>query len=506
MAVVCVDAGTTMIKVVGYDGDGAERVVVRRPTEVRRPAPGHVEQDMDEVWDAVASGVREVRERLGGAPVSYVAVTAQGDGCWLVDASGRPTGPAILWSDGRAADTVARWNDAGVMATAFRTNGSVSFAGVPTGVLTWLRAHDPERLARSAATLTCGGWIFSRLTGEIAVDESDASVPFLDIRTREYSDELLRLYDMEWARPLLPEIRSDDRRLADLTDAAAGELGLPAGTPVVLAPYDVASTAFGAGATESGQACVILGTTVCTETIVDAPALDGEPTGLTLPLGLAGGRYLRSFPTLSGGQVVDWACRLLGMDGDPGGLADLAAQAPPGADGLVFLPYLSQAGERVPFLDPKARGAFHGLTVDHERPHMARAVLEGLTMVVRDCLAAAGTPATELRVSGGGSASPVWLQMMADVTGVPVVRTTDAEAGARGAFLVGAVATGRTTTIGEAARAHVRVGDAYRPDPVRAGYYARMYETFLDVRNAAAATWPILADARHRDRTDGGTL
>lgn len=506
MAVVCVDAGTTMIKVVGYAEDGAEQVVVRRPTEVRRPAPGHVEQDMDEVWRAVASGLREVRERLGGAPVSYVAVTAQGDGCWLVDASGRPTGPAILWNDGRAADTVGRWMDAGVMDTAFRTNGSVSFAGVPTGILTWLRAHDPDRLARSAATLTCGGWIFSQLTGEIAVDESDAAVPFMDIGTHGYSDDLLRLYDMEWARPLLPEIHSDDRRVAGLTASAADALGLPADTPVVLAPYDVASTAFGAGATETGQACVILGTTVCTETIIDAPVLDGEATGLTLPLGLAGGRYLRSFPTLSGGQVIDWACRLLGMDGNPAALSELAERAPAGADGLIFLPYLSQAGERVPFLDPKARGAFHGLTVEHERHHMARAVLEGLTMVVRDCLAAAGTPATELRVSGGGSASPLWLQMMADVTGVPVVRTTDAEAGARGAFLVGAVATGRTATIGEAARDHVRVGDAYTPDPHRADIYARMYRTFLDVRTAASATWPILADARHRNRTDGGTL
>ncbi|WP_067818560.1 FGGY-family carbohydrate kinase [Actinomadura kijaniata] len=506
MAVVCVDAGTTMIKVVGYGDDGGEQVVVRRPTEVRRPAPGHAEQDMDAVWAAVADGVREVRERLGGAPVSYLAITAQGDGCWLVDAAGRPTGPAILWNDGRAAATVERWIGAGVLAEAFRTNGSLSFAGVPTAILTWLRAHDPERLARSATALTCGGWIFSRLTGVIAVDESDASVPFLDIAARRYSGELLRLYDMEWARPLLPEVLTDDRRVAGLTAAAARELGLPADTPVVLAPYDIAATAFGAGATDTGQSCVILGTTLCTETIIDEPRRDGEPSGLTVALGLAGGRYLRAFPTLAGGQVIDWACRLLGLDGDPKALLDLAGDAPAGAEGLVFLPYLSPAGERAPFLDPKARGAFHGLTVDHERRHMARAVLEGLTLVVRDCLEAAGTPPTELRVSGGGSASAAWLRMMADVTGVPVVRTADAEAGARGAFLVGAVATGRADGVGRAAAAHVRVGDAHEPDPHRAEFYARMHRTFLDVRNAAAATWPILASARDRNRSDRGTL
>ncbi|KAB2352584.1 FGGY-family carbohydrate kinase [Actinomadura rudentiformis] len=507
MAVICVDAGTTMIKVVGYDDAGAELAVVRQPTEVRSPEPGWAEQDMPSVWQAVVRGVREVLDVIGtdviGTGVTYVALTAQGDGSWLVDANGEPTGPAILWNDGRAGSIVERWVESGVLREAFRVNGSLAFAGLPSGILTWLREHDPERLDRSAATLTCGGWIFSRLTGAVAVDGSDASVPFMDIRAREYSAELFRVYDMEWARPLLPRLLADDDRVAGLTASAASELGLPAGTPVVLAPYDIATTAIGVGAVDVGQSCVILGTTLCTEMVVDAPRLDGEPSGLTVAMGLPG-RYLRAFPTLAGGQVIDWACRLLGLADDPAGLSELAAQAPAGANGLVFLPYLSPAGERAPFLDPQARGAFHGLTVDHEREDLARAVLEGLSLVVRDCLTATGTRPTELRVSGGGSASPVWLQLMADVTGVPVVRTADAEAGARGAFLIGLLATGQAASAREAADAHVRVGDAYEPDPSRAAAYNRLYQDFLDVRTAAAATWPILAAMRDRNRSDGG--
>ncbi|MEU5882547.1 FGGY-family carbohydrate kinase [Spirillospora sp. NPDC047279] len=502
MAVVCVDAGTTMIKVVGYDGSGAELTVVRQPTEVRRPRSGWVEQDMDAVWRAVVRGVRQVVE-VTGADVEYVALTAQGDGSWLVDAAGRPTGPAILWNDGRAAPLVERWTESGVLRQAFRVNGSLAFAGVPNAILTWLREHDPDRVERSAATLTCGGWIFSCLTGVVAADGSDASVPFMDIRDRSYSPELLRLYGMDWARRLLPELLPDDRRAAGLAPGAADELGLAAGTPVVMAPYDVAATAIGVGSVEVGQSCVILGTTLCTETVVDAADLDGEPSGLTVAMGLPG-RYLRAFPTLAGGQVIDWACRLLGFGDDPGGLSELAAAAPAGANGLVFLPYLSPAGERAPFLDPRARGAFHGLTVDHDRADLARAVLEGLSLVVRDCLAAAGTTPTELRVSGGGSASPQWLGLMADVTGVPVVRTADAEPGARGAFITGLLATGRAATAGEAVAAHVRVGDGYEPDPGRAAFYGRLYRTFLEVREAAAATWPILAAAREPNRTDGG--
>ncbi|MEV3927613.1 FGGY-family carbohydrate kinase [Actinomadura coerulea] len=502
MTVVCVDAGTTMIKAVGYAADGAELAVARRPTEVARPAPGHAEQDMAAVWRAVADAVREVLGKIGGG-ADFLALTAQGDGCWLVDGDGAPTGPAILWNDGRAAPAVERWAASGVLERAFRVNGSLHFAGLPNAILTWLREHDPDRLARSAASLTCGGWIFSRLTGQIAVDGSDASAPFLDIAALRYSDDLLRAYDMEWARRLLPDLRGDDRRAAPLTRAAADELGLPEGLPVVLAPYDIASTAIGVGAVDTGQACTILGTTLCTETVVDGPRLGGDPSGLTVAMGLPG-RYLRAFPTLAGGQVVDWACRVLGLAA-PAALAELAASAAPGADGLVFLPYLSPAGERAPFLDSRARGAFHGLTVHHEREHIARAVLEGLSLVVRDCLTAAETRPTELRVSGGGSASPVWLGMLADVTGVPVVRSADSEAGARGAFITGLLATGRAAGAREAADAHVRPGDTHAPDPHRAAHYAQAYEDFLTIRSATAPAWPTLAAARARTGLDGGS-
>ena len=309
-----------------------------------------------------------------------------------------------------------------------------------------------------------------------------------------YSDELLSLYDMEWARPLLPGLRGDDRRAAPLTASAAAELGLPEGIPVVLAPYDVASTAIGVGAVGAGQACTILGTTLCTEIVLEEPQLDGDPSGLTVALG---GRYLRAFPTLAGGQVIDWACRMLGLGDDPAALsASWRTAARPGAAGLVFLPYLSPAGERAPFLDSRARGSFLGLSIDHDREHLARAVLEGLCLVIRDCLAASGARPVELRVSGGGSASPSWLRMLADVTGVPVVRTADAEAGARGAFLVAAVATGRAAErAGGRGRLHPG-RDVFAPDPANVAHYAGAYEAFLSVRNAAAATWPTLATLR----------
>ena len=182
MAVISVDAGTTMIKAVGYNNEGTEVVVVRQATTVSRPRPGWAEQDMVAVWDAVVYSVRSVTHQLG-EPVDYVAITAQGDGSWLVDATGAPTGPAILWNDGRAAQIITDWTRDGVLDQAFRINGSLSSSGLPNAILAWLHQHNPERLERSTASLTCGGWIFSQMTGVVAIDESDASAPFLDIRT-----------------------------------------------------------------------------------------------------------------------------------------------------------------------------------------------------------------------------------------------------------------------------------------------------------------------------------
>jgi len=228
--------------------------------------------------------------------------------------------------------------------------------------------------------------------------------------------------------------------------------------------------------------------------------LDDEPAGLTVPLGLPG-KYLRAFPTLAGGEVISWACELLGL-ADPVQLGELATRAEPGAGGLAFLPYLSPAGERAPFLDPQARGALLGLSFEHRRDHVARAVLEGLTLVIQDCLSASRARPTELRVCGGGAASPLWLQLIADVTGVPVLRSTDTEVGAKGAFLLGLVATGGAARVEDVAAAYVRVRDTFHPDPTRAAFYAALFADFLNIRETTAPAWPRLAAMRQRS---GGT-
>lgn len=493
MAAIAVDAGTTMIKAVGYDDDGREAAVVRLPTLVTRPHSGWAEQDMIAVWDAVATSIAEVASRLDLA-VDFVAITGQGDGSWLVDSSGEPTGPAILWNDGRAGVLIEAWRDEGLLDRTFRTNGSLAFAGLPNAILTWLSLHQAERLAASTTSLTCNGWLFLNLTGVRAVDSSDGAAPFMDIRTRLYDPELFEAYGMPWAKDLMPEILTDADRVRPMSDAAALATGLPPGTPVVMASYDIAATSVGSGAVAPGQACSILGTTLCTEVVVEGIDTSGTPAGLTVGLGIEG-RSLRALPTLAGGEVIQWACSMLNC-ATPHEFTDLASTSPPGARGLVFHPYLSPAGERAPFLDGSARGSFLGLSLEHRREDIARAVLEGLTFVIRDCLEAAGPVPTELRVCGGGADNAMWLQLIASMTGVPVRKLVDAEVGARGAYLLGLTATGAERTIESAVAAHVVISTSFEPAADNRSFYDGLYRDFIDLRDTVRASWPALARRR----------
>jgi erythritol kinase (D-erythritol 1-phosphate-forming) len=493
MATICIDVGTSVIKSVAFDDRGIEIALARQETEVLRPASGFSEQDMYSVWDATAFTVRTVVRQLAD-PVRLISLTAQGDGCWLVDANGHPTGSAILWNDARAAAIVDRWREAGVLREAFRRNGSQTFAGLPNGIFTWLKQHEPDRLERSHKSLCCNGWIFYNLTGRMAIDESDASVPFFDVRERRYSHELLQLYDLEWAERLLPEVLPNDQRVGQLHSAAAAELGLPAGLPVVMSPYDVASTAIGVGAISNGQACSILGTTLCTEVVMNQVNLEREPAGLTIPFGPPG-LYLRAFPTLAGSEVIHWTVKQLGLSG-PSDLSQLAAGVAPGADGLCFLPYLSPAGERVPFLNTGARGSLFGLSFEHGREHIARAVLEGLSLVIRDCFQAAQEAPVPLSVCGlcgGGANSGVWCQLIADVAGTRTFRPVDQEVGAKGAFIVGLVAVGQEADFPGAAKNYVKVRDMFEPDKERHARYDELFEQFLAIRQSTLPIWKRMA-------------
>lgn len=485
MAWLCIDAGTSVIKSVVFSAEGRELAIARSSVAVLRPQPGMAEQDMQEVRQAVLSTARRAVAEAG-EPIHAIASTAQGDGVWLVDKDLRPVANAILWNDGRAHAEVDALQSAGALERGAQISGSVSYPGLPNSIWRWLETHRPDLLERAHASLTCNAWLFASLTGRIAADLSDASNPFCDVHARDYSPELLALYGVTRWKHLLPPLERNTAPTGPLLASIASELGIPVGTPVVMAPYDILATAFGAGSIAPGQACVILGTTICAEAITTT--LDLSASGTTIAL-TTPGVFLRAMPTLTGCEALEWTAKLLkfpSMDA----MAEAAATCAPGSDGAQFLPYLSPAGERSPFLNPHARGSWSHLSLTHTDAHLARSVYEGLTFVIRECLAAAtsGAP-SEVRVCGGGARSNFWCQMIADVTGCTVVRPDEQELGAKGALLCGRVALSEAADLAAAFSVAAGTEKRFTPNPGLRAAYDRAFARFQRARRIETQRW-----------------
>ena len=486
MAWLCIDAGTSLVKAVLLAGDGRELAVARHSVTITRPQPNQAEQDMQAVWEATVCAAREITAQTS-AEIEGIVTTAQGDGCWLVDGAHQPIGPAILWNDGRAHQVTEQWRRDGVTDAAFRLSGSIAYPGLANAIWRWLDEHDPDRLQRARWLLSCNGWLFLQLTGEIAADLSDASNPLCDVAERAYSPDLLKLYGVERHAHLLPEISSQQAPVAALRQNVAERLGVPPNIPVVMAPYDIVSTAIGAGCLRAGEGCVILGTTICPEVVTSEPGRERAPAGTTIALQT--GFYLRAMPTLAGCEALDWAASLLRID-ELDELSRLAAASVPGSRGVACLPYLSPAGERSPFLSPSARASLLGLSSTHTREDVARSVFEGLSFVIRDCLAAASSaPPSNVAVCGGGSRSEFWCQLIANVCNCKVRRLDASEVGARGAFLTALYATGKASSLdSKSASSNDRF---FTPEPNPASTYNSLFNKFLKQREAVAVTWDL---------------
>ena len=281
---------------------------------------------------------------------------------------------------------------------------------------------------------------------------------------------------------MLPPVLANP--VAELLPDVASRLGLRAGTAVALGPYDVVASALGMGAVHVGDGYGILGTTLCIGAVAGDPALDRAPAGMSLSTGW-GSRWLVAYATLAGTGVLDWAARLVGVD-TAAELVALAATSTTDVPPLL-LPYLSPAGERAPFRDSHARGGLLGLTLEHTPPDVARGVLEGLSLAVRDCLVASGQHPETLAVCGGGSRSAAWCQLLADVTGT-TVRTSDVdEVGARGAVLAGLVSVGRFRDV-DAAVADLEPGEVFVPEVLAGQRFGPLYERFLQARERGTTT------------------
>ena len=489
------DFGTSGLKAVLVDATGKILARAARPYATRRPHAGWSEQDPEDWWRAL----REVAAVLAAdhPRPDVVGLSGHMHGPVLLDAAGTVLAPVILWNDQRSTaecDDIDRLT-AGRIA---EWTGNPTRTAFTASKLLWVRRHRPEIHARIDTVLLPKDFIGFRLTGTPATDASDASgTSLFDVRAGRWSERTLDALDIPagW----LPPVTGSAAAVGPVTDAAAAQTGLPAGIPVVAGASDQSAAAIGCGNVAPGTVSINIGTSATVAATVRAPLAD--PTGACHTFRHAvSDTWQVMGGVLSAGGAVQWYRDRISRNGaasDAGpaeGYGEILAGAravPPGADGLIFLPYLT--GERAPHNDPHARGGWIGLTARHDRRHLARAVLEGVCFAVRQIverIESATGPAGDIRIAGGGARSEGWPAILASVLGRPLRPVATPDASALGAAVL--AMSGLTGVPPERlAEDWVRHGPVVEPQPADTALYGEMQAVF-------DALYPATRDAMRR--------
>ncbi|GAA1847330.1 FGGY family carbohydrate kinase [Brevibacterium marinum] len=504
-AVLGIDAGTTAVKSVVLSTTGTVLGSARAELSVQRATHTYAEQDMIDVWESVCRTAIAALNQAASAEVIAVSVTGQGDGAWLVDANGRPTGPALLWLDGRASDRVDKWQLDGRADSVRRITGSALFPGALQVLLEEIETTEPEKIEASAHHLNCKDWIRFRLTGDIATDPTEASRTYLDVGTGNYSGDLIKELGHERFQRLLPPIKPSTDIAGTVTAEAAAATGLPVGLPVVTGMVDTPLGGIGLGTAKPGQAYAIMGTTSFVGAIHDHRIAAYHQPVITLSFD-GKGKVLECFAPMNGTPNLDWARTVLGLaDLDWDDIEALAHTALPGAGGVIYLPYTSTSGERAPFVAPAASASWMNLSVSTTVAEMIRAVYEGLAQSLCECMDELGIGSSSVvRLSGGGARSDTICQVLADVSGRAIERSDDAELGARGCAALALVATGTVESIDVAMNVLSMPVRRFEPDDDLYKFYSTQATTFRQVRDALRPQWPGLRQLRadsHRQVT-----
>jgi len=482
------DVSTTGAKALLIDEEGRVINSATTPLTLQTPRPLWSEQNPKEWWQGIKRSIKTV---LAEADVSLAAIagiglTGQMHGLVLINKDGEVLRPAILWNDqrtGEQCDTIRAKIGA---ARLIQITGNDALTGFTAPKILWVQENEPEIYSQVRHVLLPKDYIRYKLTGEFAVDRAGGSGTILfNLKRRTWSDEILSTLDIpaEWLPPTYegPEITGQ------ISAQAVAETGLMAGTPVVGGAGDQAAQALGVGAFEPGIIALTLGTSG----VVFAPTASAliEPQGRlhafchALPE-----RWHFMGVMLSAAGSLQWHRDTIAPELSFDQLVSEAADVPPGSEGLLFLPYLT--GERTPYPDPFARGAWIGLTVRHRREHLTRAVLEGVAYGLKDSftlIQGAGLGAIEqVRISGGGAKSQLWRQILADVLEVELVTVNTTEGAAFGAALLAGVGAGIYPGVPQAAERMIQITGSTSPSAA-SGAYQEFYPRYREL-------YPALAD------------
>jgi L-xylulokinase len=492
------DAGNTVIKAVLFDAAGNQLATAKRDGRSLTPAPGHVERDMNELWANAAAVIRDCLEVADAAPrdIAAIGCAGHGNGLYLVDAAGEPV-IGIQSLDSRAAaladELSANGNAERLQAVALQAPWP---SQTPT-LLTWVKRYAPDLYARTATAFLCKDFITLKLTGRRVSDISDMSgCGFVRLPECSYDDDLLAGYGIADARDKLPELVGPTEIAGHVTADAAAATGLVEGTPVVGGLFDVVASALGSGAVDEGQASIIVGTWSINQVIARQVVPDPR---IFMTSVFGDGRVMAIESSATSAANLEWYVReLIERDEhhrDPFTHCNASISAvKPAADDPFYHPYLY--GSR---LGATMRAGFYGIAGWHTEGHLLRALFEGVAFEHRrhiDVLRSAGFRFDSAILSGGGSRSPVWPQMFADLLGIPISVAACGETGALGAAIAAGVGARLFPDLEAGVGTMTRPGAAFAPDPEMRGHYERRYVTFARITEVMRPIWQTLAGAR----------
>lgn len=482
------DISTTGSKALLIDQQGAVLGSASSPHTLSTPKPLWSEQDPQEWWQAAISSIRSLitQTQIDPHQIAAIGLTGQMHGLVLLDEDGEVLRPAILWNDQRTQAQCDQIHQIIGREKFIQISGNVALPGFTAPKILWVAQHEPEIYARARHVLLPKDYIRYKLTNVYAMDKADGSGTVLfDIKTRDWSDELLEA--LQIPREWMPQAYEGPQITGTISREAAALTGLLEGTPVVAGGGDQAAQAVGVGAVEPG----IIGLTVGTSGVVFATT----PSGLIEPEGRLHA-FCHAVPglwhfmgvMLSAAGSLQWYRDTLAPGISFDDLLQEAEAVPPGCEGLLFLPYLS--GERTPYPDPLARGAFIGLTLRHTRAHMTRAVLEGVAFGLKDCfnliLNAGLEQITQIRASGGGTKGALWRQILADVLESELVMVNTSEGAAFGAALLAGVGAGAWQDVLSACHQTIKIIGHTQPNP-------DSYQAYRHAHSIYQKLYPLLS-------------
>lgn len=497
-----VDIGTSGTKSLLIDPDGNILAESSSSYGVSMPKPLWTEQDPEDWWGAVVKTIRAVvkQAKVAKSEVKCIGLSGQMHGSVFLDKNDKVIRPALLWNDQRtAAECEEITRLAGGRDALIEMVANPALTGFTAPKILWLRNHEPKRFEKLKKVLLPKDEIRRRLTGQYATDVSDASgMLLLDVRKRCWSTALMSKLQLDMS--LLGQVYESQEITGTLHAEAAEKLGLTTECKVVGGAGDCAAGAIGNGIVQKGVMTASLGTSGVMFVHSDQPQIDGQGRLHTFCHAVHGKWHMMGV-TLSAAGSLQWfvenLCKELASRRGTDAYQAINAEAlttPVGSEGLLFAPYL--AGERTPHADPLARACFVGLTAKHHRGHMARAVMEGVAMSLRESLEIIkqlGVPVREMRLSGGGAKSALWKQIFADVMDQPAC-TINAEQGpAFGVALLAAVAMGHYSSIEEACKATIEVVSKTQPKKPASRHYDKLFPIYQSLYGNLKHTFQEIA-------------